>query len=65
MKVGLNSCYNLCHGNDFFSFHTTVKDRGRLEAIKSLIMTNDPVYILDDAAFDWIKKRNILAGKKL
>ena len=65
MRVGTNSCYNLCHGNDFFSFHTTVKDRGRLEAIKSLVMTNDPVYILDDAAFYWIKKRNLLVGRKL
>jgi hypothetical protein len=65
MRVGPISCYNLCHGNDFFSFHTTVKDRGRLEAIKSLIMTKDPIYILDGGAFDWIKSRNILSGQKI
>jgi len=65
MRVGPISCYNLCHGNDLFSFHTTVIDRGRHEAIKSLIMTNDPIYILNDAAFEWIKSRSILNKKQL
>lgn len=65
MTVGKNSCYNLCHGNDLFSFHTTVKDRGRHEAIKSLIMTDNPIYILDGSAFAWIKSRNILSDQKL
>ena len=65
MKVGVNSCYNLCHGNDLFSFHTTVKDRGRLEAIKSLIMTSELIYILDGGAFRWIKSRDIFSGHKL
>lgn len=65
MRVGPISCYNLCHGNDLFSFHTTVKDRGRHEAIKSLIMSNNPIYILNDAAFDWIKGRSILNKKQL
>lgn len=65
MRVGTISCYNLCHGNDLFSFHTTVVDRGRHEAIKSLIMTNDPIYILNDVAFDWIKSRSILNKKQL
>ena len=65
MRVGPISCYNLCHGNDLFSFHTTVIDRGRHEAIKSLIMANDPIYILNNVAFDWIKTRSILNKKQL
>jgi len=65
MRVGTISCYNLCHGNDFFSFHSTVKDRSRLEAIKSLILTDDPIYILDEAAFAWIRGRDILSGQKI
>jgi hypothetical protein len=60
MMVGPNSCHNLCHGNDLFSFHTTVKDRGRHEAIKSLIMTDDPIYILNKEALEWIGSRKIL-----
>ena len=28
-------------------------------------MTNDPIYILNDAAFDWIKSRSILNKKQL
>ena len=65
MRVGSMSCFNLCHGNDLFSFHATVKDRSRLEAIKSLIMKKDPIYILDSEAFDWIKSRDILSAQKI
>jgi regulator of replication initiation timing len=65
MLVGRINCYNLCHGNDLFSFHTTVPDRGRHEAIKSLIMTNDPIYILNNEAIEWIGSRKILNNKEL
>jgi regulator of replication initiation timing len=65
MRVGSMSCYNLCHGNNLFSFHSTVRDRGRHEAIKSLIMTNNPIYILDDAAYEWIQGRRILNKTQL
>jgi hypothetical protein len=44
------SCFNLCHGNNYFSFHTMVKDRSRLEAVKSLVMSKELIYLLDDGA---------------
>jgi hypothetical protein len=65
MNVGGKSCFNLCHGNDLFSFHSTVRDRGRHEAIRSLIMTNNPIYILNDIAYDWIQRRGVLSKKEL
>jgi len=65
MSVGTRSCYNLCHGNDLFSFHSTVNDRSRHEAIKSLIMSDDLIYILDTQAFEWIEGKNILNKNQL
>lgn len=50
MYLNGKSCFNLCHGNSYFSFHSTVKDRSRYEAIKSLIMSKELVYLLDDDA---------------
>jgi hypothetical protein len=37
----------------------------RHEAIKSLIMTNNPIYILNDVAFEWIQDRRILNKTQL
>lgn len=65
MRVGSLSCFNLCHGNNLFSFHSTARDRGRHEAIKSLIMTNNPIYILNDAALEWIQSRRTLNNTQL
>jgi hypothetical protein len=59
------SCFNLCHGNNYFSFHTTVKDRSRLEAVKSLVMSKELIYILDDDGLAWIEKRKFKKNQKI
>ncbi len=57
MTLAGKTCHNLCHGNKFMSYHTLAKDRSRHEAVKALTIGFDPIYVLDDFALKWIKKR--------
>lgn len=50
MYLAGNNCFNICHGNPYFSYHSTVKDRSRFSALKILVMTKDLIYLLDEDA---------------
>lgn len=57
MKVNGDSFFNLCHGNRYMSYHSLARDRGRLEALKSLILVPNHIYLFDQRALRWLKLR--------
>jgi len=65
MNIHGNSCFNLCNGNQYFSSHSTVKDRSRLQAVISLISNKKLIFILDEDATEWIFQRISGKNKKL
>lgn len=65
MYLNFKSCFNLCHGNNYFSFHSTVKNRSRFEATKDLVMNKHLLYLLDKNAISWIRKRHMKNYKKV
>ncbi len=58
MYLAGSNCFNICHGNHYFGYHSTVKDRSRFSALKSLVMSKDLIYLLNEDAILWIEKRN-------
>ena len=65
MYVLGESCFNLCHGNKYFSYHSTVETRSRLDAVKCLIMSQDLIYLIDEDALTWIEKRKFKKNQKI
>jgi Transposase IS66 family len=65
MYVRSESCFNLCHGNKYFSYHSTVQTRSRLDAIKCLIMSQELIYLIDEDALLWLEKRKFKKNQKI